>query len=74
MRSACRSVRSSAAARQWHVFKVVDGAAALTPVTLGHRSSRFAEVVDGLAAGDVVVLHPSDRVVDGVAVEARAVE
>ena len=58
----------------WHVFKVVDGAAALTPVTLGHRSSRFAEVVDGLAAGDVVVLHPSDRVVDGVAVEARAVE
>jgi HlyD family secretion protein len=58
----------------WHVFKVVDSKAALTPVTLGHRSSRFAEVVDGLAAGDVVVLHPSDRVLDGVAVEARAVE
>jgi HlyD family secretion protein len=59
---------------QWHVFKVDDGVAMLTPVTLGHRSSRFAELVDGLAAGDVVVLHPSDRVVDGVAVEARAVE
>ena len=58
----------------WHVFKVVDGAAVLTPVTLGHRNTRFAEVVDGLAAGDVVVLHPSDRVVDGVSVEARAVE
>ncbi len=59
---------------EWHVFKVVDGAAVLTPVTLGHRNTRFAEVVDGLAAGDVVVLHPSDRVVDGVSVEARAVE
>jgi HlyD family secretion protein len=59
---------------EWHVFKVTDGAAVLTPVTLGHRNNRFAEVVDGLQAGDVVVLHPSDRVVDGVSVEARAVE
>jgi HlyD family secretion protein len=59
---------------EWHVFKVVDGAAVLTPVTLGHRNSRFAEVVDGLATGDVVVLHPSDRVADGVSVEPRAVD
>lgn len=58
----------------WHVFKVVDGAAVLTPVVIGHRSARFAEVIDGLAAGDVVVLHPSDRVVDGVSVAARPVE
>ncbi len=58
----------------WHVFKVVDGAAVLAPVSLGHRNSRFAEVLEGLAPGDAVVLHPSDRVVAGVAVETRAME
>jgi HlyD family secretion protein len=30
-----------------------------------------AEVVKGLATGDTVVLHPSDRVGDGVRVAAR---
>ena len=58
----------------WSVFKAVDGRAVLTAVGLGHRNSRYAEVLDGLAAGDVVVLHPSDRVTDGVAVAARLVE
>ncbi len=58
----------------WHVFQVVDGRAALTPVTIGHRNAHFAEVTAGVSAGDVVVLHPSDRVVDGVAVAARAAE
>ena len=58
----------------WSVFRVIDGKAVLTPVGLGHRNSRHAEVLDGLAAGDVVVLHPSDRVTDGVAIEARPVE
>jgi len=55
----------------WHVFKVVNGVALLASVNLGHRNNRFAEVVDGLSVGDVVVLHPSDRVVDGIAVESR---
>jgi len=58
----------------WHVFKVVDGRAILAPVGIGHRNMRFAEVLDGLAAGDIVVLHPSDRVADGVALEERDVE
>jgi HlyD family secretion protein len=58
----------------WNLFRVVDGKAVLTPVTLGHRNTRHAEVLDGVAAGDVVVLHPSDRVLDGVPVEARTVE
>lgn len=58
----------------WHVFKAVDGAAMLTPVGIGHRNTRFAEVTEGLAAGDAVILHPGDRVVDGVSIEARAME
>jgi HlyD family secretion protein len=56
---------------EWSVFKVVDGEAQLTPVSIDHRNATHAEVTEGLAAGDVVVLHPSDQVVDGVAVEPR---
>ena len=55
----------------WHVFKVADGKATLTRVEIGHRTNATAEVLDGLAPGDVVVLHPSDRVGDGVSVAAR---
>ncbi len=56
---------------QWSVFKVVDGRAVLTPVTIDHRNTTHAEVTEGLEAGDVVVLHPSDQVVDAVKVEPR---
>jgi len=54
----------------WAVFVVEDGRAALRPVQLGRRGRRGAQVLDGLAAGERVVLHPSDRVEDGVRVEA----
>ncbi len=57
---------------QWAVFKVVDGRAVTTPVTIDHRDSRLAEVTDGLQPGDVVILHPSDQIENGVAVEPRA--
>jgi HlyD family secretion protein len=56
---------------EWTVFKIVDGKAAATPVVLGHRNNQVAEVVEGLSDGDVVILHPSDQVVDGIAVEER---
>src|SRR5690606_38478252 len=45
----------------WAVFRVVDGRATATRVTIGHRNNQVAEVVAGLAPGDGVVLHPSDR-------------
>jgi HlyD family secretion protein len=56
---------------QWSVFKVVDGTAKLTPVTIDHRNDTYAEVTEGLAEGDAVVLHPSDQVADGKTVEPR---
>jgi HlyD family secretion protein len=56
----------------WHVFKVSDGKAVLTRVDIDHRNNTTAEVTGGLAPEDVVVLHPSDKVSDGVRVEARA--
>jgi HlyD family secretion protein len=55
----------------WAVFVVEDGIAQEVPVELGRRNARMAAVLSGLAAGDVVVTHPSDAVQDGAAVTAR---
>jgi HlyD family secretion protein len=51
------------------VFKVEGDTVRLVPVTLGHRGALEVEVVSGLVAGDVVVVHPGDRVKDGVRVK-----
>lgn len=51
------------------VFRVVDETAEEVPVELGLRSGLLAEIRSGLAAGDVVVVNPSDNVRDGVSVE-----
>lgn len=55
----------------WAVFAVKNGRARLTPITVGHRNSRNVEVLGGISAGDRIVLHPSDRIRDGVAVTER---
>lgn len=52
----------------WAVYAVANGRAELRLVELGRRNAAFSEVTAGLAAGDVVVLHPSDQMADGVAV------
>jgi HlyD family secretion protein len=57
---------------EWAVFRVVDGKARATVVSIDHRNTEFAEVLDGLSPGDTVILHPSDQIEDGVAVEARS--
>jgi HlyD family secretion protein len=56
---------------EWAVFAVRDGRARTTVVEIGQRNNRLAEVVSGLSEGDRVLLHPSDRVSDGVAVAER---
>jgi HlyD family secretion protein len=55
----------------WAVFLVANGIAILQPIVIGHVNSYHAEVLDGLASGDSVILHPSDRVAPGVEVVAR---
>ena len=54
----------------WAVFRVASGRARLTPVEIGHRGETEVEVLSGLDAGAVVVVHPGDRVEDGAQVEA----
>jgi HlyD family secretion protein len=55
----------------WVVFTVSDGRARVTPVKVGHRNNRQAEILDGISEGARVVLHPSDRVRDGIAISQR---
>jgi len=55
----------------WAVFVVADGRAVRRPVKTGRRNGLEAEVLDGLASGTPVIIHPSDKVEDGVAVVVR---
>ena len=48
-----------------HVYVVEDGIARRRAVTLGPVRNRFAEITDGLADGDAVVVKGVARVVDG---------
>ena len=48
-----------------------DGRAIPTPVKVGRSNGLEAEVLEGLAPGDQVVLHPSDRVTPGVRIVGR---
>ena len=49
----------------WAVYTVQDGRASLRPVTLGARNEEFAEVLEGLAEGDEVILRPADEITQG---------
>jgi HlyD family secretion protein len=55
----------------WAVFVESGGRAQLRHVTLGRRSRLEAQVLEGLEPGERVVLHPSDRVQDGVRIAER---
>lgn len=53
----------------WAVFTVEAGRAHRRPVKIGHRNPDAAEVLEGLKAGETVVVHPSDAIEEGVRVE-----
>lgn len=52
----------------WAVFAVRQGRAVLAPITVGKTNDEFAELIGGLRPDETVVIHPSDRVRDGVKV------
>jgi HlyD family secretion protein len=56
---------------EWAAFRVDDGTAHVVSLTVGHRGDREVEVLSGLSPGADVVVHPGDRVRDGVKVGAR---
>ena len=53
----------------WAVFVVGDGRALRRAVELGRRSGLRAQIVAGLEPGDRVIVHPDDRIADGVRVD-----
>ena len=55
----------------WAVFRVVDDRAERVPVEVGRRNGVHAELQGGLEEGEVLVLHPSDAVEDGVKIRER---
>jgi HlyD family secretion protein len=62
-------VRDDAGA--WGAFVVRGGRAELRPLRLGQMGTATAQVLEGLAEGEPVVLFPSDKVLPGARVKAR---
>lgn len=56
---------------EWAVFQVANRQAKLTKVKIGRQNALEAEVLHGLQTEDSVILHPSDRIKDGVSVKQR---
>lgn len=57
---------------RWAVYILDNGRARAMPIDIGQRNSQYAEVHGGIGEQALVVLHPSDRVVDGVRLEPIA--
>ena len=53
---------------QWSVYTVERGRARAVQIDIGQRNTSFAEVLTGLSEHAIVILHPNDRVGDGVRV------
>ncbi|MBX3741267.1 MAG: HlyD family efflux transporter periplasmic adaptor subunit [Akkermansiaceae bacterium] len=53
---------------QWMTFIRENGIARETKVTVGQNNGVSAQILDGLEAGKTVILHPPDKVADGVKV------
>jgi HlyD family secretion protein len=55
----------------WAIYTIEAGRARIRHVSIGHRGRLDVEVVSGVADGERVIVHPSDRVNDGVRVVRR---
>ncbi len=55
----------------WGVFVIEDGVARTHRVTVGQQNGIEAEILEGLVAGDSVILHPNPRIADGLGVAPR---
>ncbi|MGB5539356.1 MAG: HlyD family efflux transporter periplasmic adaptor subunit [Gammaproteobacteria bacterium] len=55
----------------WTAFVVQGGKARLRTVSAGRSSGLATQVLEGLQVGERVILHPDDRIGEGVRVEAK---
>lgn len=56
---------------RWACYLIRNGAAELVHLTIGHLNDAEAEVLEGAKEGDLVILHPSDRIAGGIPVRSR---
>lgn len=56
---------------EWSVLKVIDGEVVLQVVMVGKRNSLFAEITQGLAVGEQVIIHPNNSIEVGMKVIQR---
>ncbi|MCG8018596.1 MAG: HlyD family efflux transporter periplasmic adaptor subunit [Candidatus Thiodiazotropha sp. 'RUGA'] len=56
---------------QWSVFIEQDGMAEQRQITIGYRTGFEAEVTKGLSPGERIIVHPSDKIKQGVLLEGR---
>jgi HlyD family secretion protein len=67
-------IPGSAAFREhdgWSVFVVDKSRARRRSVQIGHRNQTEAEILNGIGAGEDVILHPSNQLREGVRVRAQ---
>jgi len=55
----------------WQTFIVRDGRARRANVSVGQTNEFDAQILEGLQPGDRVILHPSDKITDGVPIAIR---
>jgi len=55
----------------WATYRIAEGVARLSVVEVGRSNGLDTQVLDGLSEGDRVIVHPSDRIEDGIEVTIR---
>lgn len=55
----------------WAVYRVEDGQAHATRVDVGRDNGRSAQILDGIAPGETIVLYPGEQIEDGTRVAQR---
>jgi len=60
--------------RQWAVFIADGGTARLRPVEIGRTNDLSAQITKGLSDSDEVLVHPGDRIEDGIPIVPRDTE
>lgn len=58
----------------WAVFVEQQGKARLRRVQLGRENGMHAQILGGLETGERIVIHPNDRIEDGVRIVARVTD
>ncbi len=55
----------------WAVFVIDDNRAIRREIELGQRNGLHAQIIKGVETGELVIIHPSDAVEDGIRVKQR---